>query len=428
MPRKPKAFYDERAGCWASSAIGDLKVTPAGKTYRAKVFNLELTSKARDALAAQAWLHAELEAIEKAKRSSDDPTFAQVVEYYLEAVERRLAPETYDRRQEQLDRFGTWPRADDPQRFDLRLVRSITQGDGERYREAMIDAGNSASYIADGLIKSLKACLAWACSVEPGRFPGLPLAVNPFASLKGPTVAGRKVRKVDPRALARFVGWAWCRAVGAPGLNGRFAKISVILLMTLRDTGARPKDLCVAEWEELRILADGWGLITLPPWKWKNGHLTGQDRIIALPPHCVHWIEWIRALPGRHETRIFTHRRGRGKAADGSGSASAGEPWVWLDPVRKRKGDTKMLQQWFKRLRTEGAAAGYVLPAGFRLYFNRSYFATGARRLGVNDVALARAMGTSVRMLDSNYTDLDESDVLGVAKHAAARPSKPSAQ
>jgi hypothetical protein len=429
MPRPARAFYDKRAGCWASSAIGDLKFAKDGKPYRDKVFNRELTHPTRDEVAAQAWLHAKLMEIELAKRSGEEPTFFDVSERYIDAMADSLGPETFDRRSEQLDRFGNWPGKDDPNRMYCRLVDTITRGDGERFKAAMVAEGLSESYITDGLVKAVKSCLSWAASVEPGRYPGLPIASNPFADLKGPTVPSRRARVVDTRLVDRFVGWAWRRAVSQPGrINRRHAKLAVILLMALRDTGARPKDLCVAEWHELRTLPDGWGLLVLPPWKWKNGAKTGKDRIIAIPPHCMHWIEWIRRLPGRHESRIFTHRRGRGKASDATSSAEAGEPWVWLDHARKRKGDTKQLQQWFRRLRKEGAAAGHKLPPGFRLYFNRSYYATQARRLGVNEAALAKAMGTSVRMLDTHYTDLDESDVLGVSKDARARGPRPPAQ
>ncbi len=81
------------------------------------------------------------------------------------------------------------------------------------------------------------------------------------------------------------------------------------------------------------------------------------------------------------------------------------------------------MQKWFNRLRAAGAEAGYPLPGGFRRYFNRSYFTTEARRRGVNDVALAKALRTSVRMLDWHSTDQDEADVLGLAK--AARGPRP---
>jgi hypothetical protein len=90
-------------------------------------------------------------------------------------------------------------------------------------------------------------------------------------------------------------------------------------------------------------------------------------------------------------------------------------------PRKEAEGGHQGAPEWFRRLREEGARAGRPLPEGFRLYFNRSAYTTEARRRGVNDVTLAKALGTSVRMLDRHYTDLDEADVLEVAK-AAARP------
>jgi integrase len=255
--------------------------------------------------------------------------------------------------------------------------------------------------------------------VEPGRFPGLPLPANPMAGLKGPPVPRRAPRKPDPVAVSRFLRWAWRRALAmGDGPNGVHARDAVVFLMTLRDTGARPKDLCVLEWDDWALSANGWGLIRLPSWKWKNGPKTGEPRIFAVPPHCARRIEAIRAREGRHPTRVFTHR----KARQGGGDPLAGEPWVKLDHARKRKGDTKKLQKWFYRLRAAGAEAGRALPEGFRLYFHRSDFTTRARRLGVNDVALAKALGTSVRMLDRSYTDQDESDVMKVAQAVHLTP------
>lgn len=422
MPRPSGAFYDKRAGCWASSSIGELRETKDGRSYRTKVRNPDLRHPTKDRLAAQAWVAAELEARRLASASSGDPTFEHLSQYYLEDAERRVGPEALDRVAEHLDRFGKWPRADDPGRMDVRLARLVTRDDVERYRDALIEGGASPAYVAKSLLCTLKTCFRWASTVEPGRFPGLPLAANPLVGLKSPAIPRRKAREMDPVQVSRFIRWAWRRAIGlGAGPNGRHARSAVLLVMTLRDTGARPKELCVAEWDEWRTLPNGWGVIRLPAWKWKNGAKTGEDRIIAVPPHCARRIEALRGMEGRHPTRIFCHRRGRGQGAAGIGTAEAGEPWVWLDHARKRKGDSKALQKWFLRLREAGAEAGYPLPEGFRLYFARSAYTTEARRRGVNDVALAKSLGTSVRMLDRHYTDMDEADVLGAAM-AAARP------
>ncbi|WP_422923060.1 tyrosine-type recombinase/integrase [Singulisphaera sp. PoT] len=422
MPRHGSAFWDKRAGCWASSALGELAYTKEGKAYRKKAFNRSLRHPTKDRLAAQRWVAEELERQAAGLVVAAELDFEAMTEIYLFEAERRLGPEAYDRTVEHLSRFGNWPSPGDPNRMDRRKARSITRGDGEQFRDAMLAQGCSESYVSDGLLKTLKACFRWAAEMEPGRHSGLPLPANPMTGLRGPTVPRRAFRRIDPEAVSRFIRWAWRRATKAgDGPNGIHARSAIVLLMTLRDTGARPKDLCVAEWDDWSLLPGGWGLLRLPAWKWKNGNKTGEDRIIAVPPHCARRIEAIRARPDRHATAIFTHRRPRGHRAANLGTAEAGEPWVWLDPERKRKGDTKMLQQWFNRLRTRGAAEGYPLPEGFRLYFNRSYYTTEARRRGVNDAALAKALGTSVRMLDRHYTDQDESDVLGVAM-AAKRP------
>jgi integrase len=205
------------------------------------------------------------------------------------------------------------------------------------------------------------------------------------------------------------------------GLQRRFAQISTILMLCLRDSGARPKELCVGWWGEWEKRPDGWSVLTLPWWKHKTGRKTGKDRVIALPPHCTRRIEWIRGLEGRHPDHIFTHRRGRGRVIEGETTAEAGDPWVAVDPTTKRIGNTKGLQKWFNRLRKEAIAAGIPIDPKFRLYFHRSSYSTEGQRKGVSRGLLADAMGTSERMLERNYTDLVEEDVLDVAKAVAKR-------
>src|SRR5262249_36732647 len=141
-----------------------------------------------DKAAAWAWLDQELNGQAAGVVRADGLTFRQLTEFYLEEAEKSLGAETYARRVEHLDRFGSWPAADNPRRMDLRLARSLTQEDVERFLRDCIASGCSASYVTEGLLKSLKACLSWASQVRPGRFPGLPLPLNPLAKMKGPAV------------------------------------------------------------------------------------------------------------------------------------------------------------------------------------------------------------------------------------------------
>jgi integrase len=282
--------------------------------------------------------------------------------------------------------------------------------------KALIDGGASPSYVSKGLLMALKRLTSWAVEVDPGQFDGLPVLVDALRGMKGPEVTRRKTRVQDPATSRRFLWWLWRRAVKAGGINGRFGKITTIMVWALRETGARPKDLCAAEWSEYTVRPDGWGLIVLPPWKQKTGRKTGKERRIAIPPDIAGRIEWIRSLEGRHEAHIFTHRRGRGRGA--IGTAEAGEPWVKIDYERQRVHDTKTLQKWFYRVVIEARAAGVPLTDGFRLYWQRSAYATEGRRKGVPDAMLAEAMGTSVTMLDRNYTDLGVEDVMDAAKRA----------
>jgi integrase len=418
MPKPQGAFFDKRAGCWASSSIGELRYTKAGKPYRTKVFNRDLTNPTKDRLAAQAWVKAELDAAKNRFRSTSDPNLFQVAEWYLESVQKTTSPETYRRRVEALRRVLGWPGPEHPQRIGLITARQLAKADIRRFVEAMTAEGNSESYVKEGLLKSVKAMVAWAHQIDEGTYPGLPLPVNPLAKMTGPDVPRRAPREISQETLDSFFAWLGARAERQTGLPQRFARISVVMLRFIRETGCRPKEACVATWEEWRMRADGWGVVTLPPWKWKNGKKTKQDRVIAVPPGVAESIEQIRSLPGHHPRSIFTRRRNRGAAEAGHGSPFAGEPFVPVDDSRKTTGDTKSVQKWFFRLCNEAREAGVELPPGFRLYWLRSAYSTEGQRKGASRSLLASAMGTSEKMLDRSYTDFDADDIVNVAKAA----------
>jgi integrase len=422
VPRAAGVFYDKRAGCWATNALGPMRTTKTGRRYRPRSYNRELAHPTKDRRAAEAWLSDELRKSTAEARPSRDPDLHAVIEWYLEAAEKDLAPETYDRRVEQLRRAADWPAPDHPQRLGLKRASAISADDIRPFLEAMLEAGNSESYVRRGLLMALKRVFSWATNeVTPDRLPGLPLASDPLLRKLRGNVPRRAHRDLDPLAVGRFIRWAWRRSCKMTGLNQRFGKIAVILLQALRDTGCRPKEMCVATWSEYRVLPDGWGMITLPTWKHKTGRKTNKERRIALSPSLVRRLEWIRGLEGRHPEHIFTHRRGSG-AEDRGAPAEAGEPWTWIDAKGRQIGDSKPLRKWFFRIVKEARAEGVKLPEGFRLYFLRSSYSTEAQRKGIGRAMLAEAMGTSEAMLAAHYTDADESDVLGVARRAKARP------
>lgn len=416
MGRPAKAHYNRKYGCWVTTALGEARVAATGKVYRPLTRFADLKHPTRDALEAQARLHKLLKEAEAQVVYGDDITFRQLTEFYLEDLEKtkKVGRETFDRKVEHLTRFGDWPDKADPGRMDALPCRRIASEDVERFLEEMKALGRSESYISEGLLKNLKACFAWAARIKAGRYAGLPLESNPIRDLRGPAVQRRAARELDPALVRKFLRWAWRRALKMPKLKRRFAQISTILMLCQRDVGSRPKEICCATWDEWKVLPDGWGVIALPPTKWKNGKKTGKGRILAVPPHCAKRIEWIRNLEGRHPTHIFTHRRGRGDAINGIGSPWSGVPWV----EDYAKDDTKSLQKWFYRLANDARAEGVPLPKGCRLYWLRSSYSTEAQRRGVSRSLLAEAMGTSERMLERNYTDFNQSDVLDAAKRA----------
>jgi integrase len=415
MPRKPTVHWDKRAKAWTSSSLGELRKTKTGRWYRTKVFNREIDKD--DLLSAQAWLHGELKKERERRVTAADLTFEQLTEFYLQAQEGSLAKDTYDRRVEHLNRFGNWPAPDSPARMDLHRARLITAMQVNEYAQTMLKEGLSESYVADALVKAIKTVFSWAASPESGRYPGLPLPKNPIAGLKSPLKPRRAHREVTGKQVDALLAWMRSRAEamphdedGTPKRKARLALNSVILVETLRATGARPKELCAAEWSEWTVYADGWGLINLPWQKWKNGWKTKRERHISVPPEQAARIEWIRDLPGRHPTHIFVHRNmdeGKDDAA-----ALAGVPWV----ADARNDNTKALQKWFNRIVKLACKAGVDIPNNLRLYWLRSVYATEAQRKGVPQARVAHAMGTSPPMLDRHYTDMDAKDAMETAK------------
>jgi integrase len=395
-----------------TQALGEVRVTKSGRPFRSLTLFKDLTRE-QDRLAAQARLHQLLERGRVKLILGDDITFQQLTEYYLHDAEEsgRLGPEAYQRTVEHLNRFGNWPAKDDPYRMDLRPCRQILAEDVEAYVAALLKEGLSDSYISEGLLKTVKATYAWAARVRAGRYPGLPLLSDPIRHVRGPQVKRRAAREESPENVEKLILWATRRAQGMNGLKRRFARISTILLLCLRDTGARPKELCSATWSDWHREAEGWSTITLEVWK--NAKKTGEVRTIALPPRCTRRIAWIERQKGRHPSHIFVHRRPRGAVRKGEGTPEAGAPWV-LDPAKV--GSTKSLQKWFHRLRAEAIAAGVPISRSFRLYWNRSMFSTAAQRRDVPTSLLAKALGTSEAMLRRSYTDLDKTDVLAVAR------------
>ena len=417
MPRQPGVHFDKRAGCWATSSLGEMRFTATGRGYRPKTYNRGLTHPTKDRQAARDWISAKLREKGEGAKVAGDPDLYQLAEWHLHDVEKVLSPKAYLVRAESLCRCLDWPGRDHPQRIGKIPAKKVCREDIRPFLAAMTELGRSDFYVRYSLLSAIKRLLSWATEVEPGRFPGLPLASSPLARIKWDSTPVRSRREVDPKVVGRFVRWAWREAMGRGPKVRRFAQIQVILLQAMRETGARPKELLVAEWSEYRRFDDGWGLITLPAWKWKNGKKTKKERLIAIPPAVARRIEWIRSHPGHHPDRIFCRRPGKDSEARGV-DWDAGEPWVWIDPKTKRSGPSDSFQECFLRLRKRASLAGVPMPEGFRLYFFRSSYSTESQRRGVSRAELADSMGTSEAMLAKHYSDHDERDIMATAKRA----------
>ncbi len=423
MGRDPKVFWDSGRKGWTTSALGEVRTSKSGQVYRTKVTNRELGSGQRKE--AQAWLAAELARQEAAAAAAGvrvqdpgNPSFELVSEWYLQDGKgtRRLGAEAQARTAEHLRRFADYPGPRDPNRMGLLPIGRVAPDHLRAFVADLVAQGRSESYVMDGLVKSIRACCRWASRVRGGAYAGLPIAANPLAAYEPPPKPRRSHRAVNPAQIDAFFAWYWRRLRNFHGASRRFRRIAGILLLALRETGARPKELCTATWDEWSLRPDGFGIITLPWRRWKNGKKTRQARLIVVKPRVARRIEWIRRQEGRHPTAIFTHRQGRTAGRpQGAAINRAGEPFV----ADYETGTTRELQNWFYRVRQQAIAAGVPIPPEFRLYWFRSLFSTESQRLGKNKAFLAKGMGTSEKMLELHYTDEEVEDVMSVYRDKA---------
>ncbi len=418
MPQQPGVFYDKRAKCWATNSLGEprhiAKGPNAGKMYRPRSYARHLTHPTKDRRAAEGWLNDQLETTATKLSPANNLTLDQIQEFYLHAVDGDLTPDSLNHRVEQLDRCLGWRGRGWAQTLGQRVAAEVTVDDIETMADALLAEGLSRSYVNDSLLRSLRRLFSWASDVKPGLYAGLPLKENPIAKFKSLVVPRRKLRVVSSNEAALFQKFLYKSALRESGLLRRFGLITAHMIFALRETGARPKELCVAEWSELNVHADGWGTIILPDWKHKTGKKTGRERIVPLPPHVMRRIEWIRALPGRHEKFIFTHKRSQ--LCREEGTPEAGQPWTWVNHEKKQCGTSQNLQGWFYRHRIAAEAAGLTMPKGFRMYWQRSRFSTHARLKGNAASQIAQTMGTSEKYIEASYSDFDEQNTLSIAR------------
>jgi integrase len=317
-----------------------------------------------------------------------------------------------------------------------RPARTIAASDLGRMDRAWREAGHAPGYRAH-LYASVLACWNWASRPEPDRNPERLIEENPFAGMRRPSTKGRLARIATRDDLARFLRYAradlnrpWpagtrgrcmacmrdgrpgpCRRSHAPTL--RMLRDTLVLLRLVGETGCRPGEACAALWEDWRphVGADdrghSWGILEV---EHKTIRYTGGKRKLVVPPPLVRAIERIRSREGRHETYIFTHRRGRGAEDRGQDSAAAGEPW-----------NTTALDRRLRQWRNAAIEGGLAIRKDFTPYALRhAYYSKVAPVLGAELAGLLG--GTSGAVVRKVYLHGRDEDLIRGQSQARKRP------
>ena len=164
--------------------------------------------------------------------------------------------------------------------------------------------------------------------------------------------------------------------------EGRFK----VFLYTLRQTGARPKEIRTVRWDQMQ----GDRLVMA---EHKTARHSGKPRVIYLNTRMQ---RLLKRLP-RSSANIFLNKRGK--------------PWT-----------TNAVRLQFARLRTK-----LGLPADVTAYLVRHGWGTQAVLNGTNPAIVAELMGNSLEMVSKVYVHLaGEHEHLQTAMASASRIPKPS--
>lgn len=385
------------------------------------------------------WATAIKDAAAREERRWAAPTVASLAAWYLLWHARRgTAAKTLEQYDAMLRRFVGTVGADTPA-ADVRPA-DLRRADRELERAGL---GSTRYHLA----KVVLACWAWAARPEPDRatadgrpLPDVLLAANPLAGCRPPRVRRAVDRVAGRRHVAELLraaraevesGWArgtkgrcvTCARAGRRGPCRRshdgtrvLLRDALVLVRLAAASGCRPGELCSAAWDgwESRAARDDagnwWGLLLVDH---KTQRHTGRRRPVVVPPLLARAIERIRARPGRHPERIWSHRRGRGAVA--RGAPASGEPWTTAALGRR-------LRQW----REAARAAGRDVPATFSAYALRhGFFTSAAPAIGATAAALLG--GNSAAVVERVYLHGRADDLVrqAAAARAASRAGGP---
>lgn len=417
--RKPVVRWDDRARAWRSD------VGPHGSNGRRRAVYFreipETPKGERQAAQALAEYLAERDRRETASAESvTNPRVWQVVELYLAHSEATVDEVTFRSHGERLNRWmkeapGATADASGRVWTDARLARDLEDTDLSRVAKALTRAGHSPHYVM-GIVRSVKACWAWAATRDSDRVPALVVAENPFSGVKGPTIPDSPERYYPPRLAEELLAFIDAEAAKHGGATGRHARLTALLFRCLYETGARPSELCRATWSDLDEAAS---CLVFRKHK-TSGKGAGKPRRVPLTADMLARLLRAREKPGRHLTAIFTHLARTGTGRRTKTDALAGEPW-----------DVGHLGQRFRHLRKRAAALGldiHVRDGTDRvpsdrpectLYDFRRSFSTDAASSGFSDDEAADAQGNSAEMQRRIYRTRHASAAVKLAESVA---------
>ncbi len=413
---------------------------------------------------ANRWLEEKLKAAEASQVPAVEITVGGLAQLYLAWLESKVDGDRgrqreYQRAQSQLALI--LEAETEKGRFAELRANTLESADAQVLIDKWQAAGYSANYVAN-CTRRLKRVFSWASKKEPDRKPAKLLENNPLGKdLKTPVVPNSPERFAERSEIATFFRFARCYAhglrpadpskpprpqkrprehSGPGGLEARFDRLTILLLRVLVHSGARPGEVCGAQWQDVRWNAGvtpvghRYAKIVVPPDRWKVGGKTGKARTIYLSPILTRALrrEYSRPAPSEfragpmnrrskellphHPTTVFAHRCGTRKEFYGA-DRETGQPW-----------DAEHLAAKVRKIRTAAIWAGLpLLEKGPNRVVNYRFRHTAISTMlmmGIDVATVAELCGTSAEEIRRTYGHLLDSHLAAAANRFHSRPRR----